>query len=72
MPFSIFGVNNSDRSKRFTFNNENFFEINVQNRIIIIFNKIINNSSTTQNIISDLYTLRYDLTKKITGTNTRR
>jgi hypothetical protein len=71
MPFSIFGVSSSDRSKRFTFNNENFFELSVQNRIIVIFNKIINNSSTTQNIVSDLYTLRYDLTKKITGTNTR-
>jgi hypothetical protein len=71
MPFSIFGITNSERKKRFTINNEDYFELEVQRRILAVFNKIVNNSSTTQNIISDLFTIRYDLTKKITGVNTR-
>ena len=71
MPFSLFGTTNAERRKRFTFNNEDFFEIEVQRRIISVFNKMVNNSSTTQNIISDLFQIRFDLTKKITGTNNR-
>ena len=71
MPFSIFGGAIAERRKRFTLNNEDYFEQEIQRRIITVLKKMINKSSTTQNILSDLFTIRYDLTKKITGVSFR-
>jgi hypothetical protein len=65
MPFSIFGTVRSERKRKITVNNDDFFEKELQRRILIVFSKIVSNSSTTQNIISELIQIRYDISRRI-------
>jgi recombinational DNA repair protein RecR len=67
MPFSIFGSGGSERSKRITINKDEIFEKYLQERIIAVADKIVENSSTYKYLLSELVQIRYDITKRIAG-----
>jgi hypothetical protein len=65
MPFSIFGTVRTERKRKITVNNDDYFERELQRRILLVIGKIMTNTYTYQSITSDLIQLRYDITRRI-------
>jgi hypothetical protein len=70
MPFSIFGNGLSEKRKRITINKDEMFEKTLQERIISVADKMVQNSSTYKFLLSELVQIRYDITKRISGNPT--
>ena len=70
MPFSIFGNGLSEKSRRITINKDELFEKVLQERIIGVADKIVQNSSTYKYLLSELVQIRYDITRRISGNPT--
>jgi len=70
MPFSIFGNGLSEKSRRITINKDEMFEKTLQERIIGVADKIVQNSSTYKYLLSELVQIRYDITRRISGNPT--